>query len=123
MGFDIIRRRRYRGELVLQDVRTIVGRSLARLRPAVVVASPPCTGFSEARVNPLGPTAHDRDGRFTKHGGIDTGARDDALLRPRPADLELVLHTLRVIRESGVRHWASSCAAAKTPSTWSSGKS
>ncbi len=76
IGFDLVRRKAYRGELVLQDIRTIDG---TRLRGAdVVVASPPCEGFSEAR--------SDR-------------------LRPQPADLELVLHTCRVIREAAPRFW------------------
>lgn len=106
IGFDVVRRKAYRGELVLQDVRTIAGRSLTRAGPVAIVASPPCQSYSEARVNPAGPSARGRDGRYLPGHGIDTGARDDALLRPRPADLELVLHTLRVIRESGVRYWA-----------------
>ena len=106
VGYDVVRRRRYRGELVLQDVRTIAGRSLARWRPAVVVASPPCQGFSEARVNPDGRSARGHDGRYLHDHGIDTGPSDAGLLRPAPADLELVLHTLRVIREAAPRFWA-----------------
>lgn len=78
VGFDVIRRKAYRGELVLQDVRTIDGR---RLRgAAVIVASPPCEGFSEGRA--------------------------DVWSRPKPADLELVLHTCRVMREADPRFWA-----------------
>lgn len=77
VGFDLIKRRGYRGELILQDVATIDGR---RLRGAdVIVASPPCVGFS--------------------------AAREDVIGRPAPADLELVLHTLRVIREADPRFW------------------
>lgn len=77
VGFDLIRRRGYRGELVLQDVSTIDGH---RLKDAdVIVASPPCAGFSVGRA--------------------------DVTNRPEPADLELVLHTLRVIREAAPRFW------------------
>ena len=44
IGFDVVRHLEYRGELVLQDVRTVDGRRLRHA--AVIVASPPCPEFS-----------------------------------------------------------------------------
>lgn len=46
IGYDVVRRPAYRGELILQDVRTVDGARLSRLRPRVVVASPPCNRFT-----------------------------------------------------------------------------
>jgi hypothetical protein len=45
IGFDI-ERHDYPGELVLQDVATIDGAQLAKLNPALIVASPPCQAYS-----------------------------------------------------------------------------
>lgn len=45
IGFDVTRFRDYPGELVLQDCLTIDGRRLRSAR--VIVASPPCTEFSQ----------------------------------------------------------------------------
>lgn len=77
VGFDVITRKGYRGELVLQDVSSIDGFRLSRAQ--VIVASPPCDGFSE--------------GRHPKYG------------RPRPADLELVLRTCTIIRQANPLYW------------------
>jgi site-specific DNA-cytosine methylase len=44
IGFDIERFKDYRGDLVIQDIRTINGAKLKSAR--LIVASPPCTEFS-----------------------------------------------------------------------------
>jgi len=77
VGYDVHVRKGYRGELIRQDVSSIDGTRLSRAH--VIVASPPCVGFSEGRGDKIG--------------------------RPAPADLELVLHTLRVIREADPPWW------------------
>lgn len=64
------------------DIRDVSGADFAGA--AVVVASPPCTGFS--RLNYLNP----------KTVGV----------RPRPIDFELVAHALRVIGETQAALWA-----------------
>lgn len=46
IGFDIVRWPEYPGEIVLQDVATIDGRMFRALRPALIVASPPCQAYS-----------------------------------------------------------------------------
>jgi len=45
IGFDI-ERHNYPGELVLQDVATLDGAQVAKLNPALIVASPPCQAYS-----------------------------------------------------------------------------
>lgn len=53
VGFDVVHRPAYRGELVIQDARTIDGR---RLRGAdAIVASPPCTEYTKSSM----PWYHD----------------------------------------------------------------
>lgn len=46
IGFDIVRWPQYPGELILQDVATIDGAMFQPLRPALIVASPPCQAYS-----------------------------------------------------------------------------
>lgn len=46
IGFDVEPFPTYPGELVLQDIRTLDGRQLRSLNPAVIVASPPCQAYS-----------------------------------------------------------------------------
>jgi len=67
----------YQGELVLQDVMTLDGHRLRRLRPRVIVAGPPCTWFSLAR----------------------TSGRDPA------RGMVLVREAMRVIREADPNYW------------------
>jgi len=69
---------RYPGEFVLQDVSTIAGSRLAGA--GIIVASPPCQRFSEARAS-------------RKH---DPATEDD---------LGLLKQAVRVIREAQPRYW------------------
>lgn len=84
VGFDILPKPKdypAGAEYVQADVRQVDG---ARFRgAAVVVASPPCTGFSLARM--MNPNADER---------------------PNAEDFELVLHAVRIIREAQPRFWA-----------------
>jgi len=54
IGYDLVRRPGYRGELVRQDVATISGERL-RGKVHVIVASPPCTWFTHAAAVHRGP--------------------------------------------------------------------
>ena len=47
IGFDVRRDPRYRGQIVIHDVRTLHGLEFASA--GVIVASPPCTEFSRAK--------------------------------------------------------------------------
>lgn len=76
VGFDVVRSRHYRGQLVLQDIRTIDGRRLSGAR--IIVASPPCQEFSRFRM----PWTRRRN--------------------PPEPDLSLVDACYRIAREAGV---------------------
>lgn len=88
-GYDIHRFKDYPGRFVEADVRDLRGSELGD--PVAIVASPPCNGFSV--------------GRFANPQRRHTDSKYDPWKRPNPADLELVLHTLRVIREAAPRYW------------------
>ena len=78
IGFDIVRHDSYPGQLVIQDVRTISGHTM-RGKIAGIIASPPCTEFSQVRHFPSKP-------------------------RPNIAlAMELVEHCWRIAREAGVK--------------------
>ena len=74
IGFDILRSPRYRGQLVLQDIRTLNGWQLKN--GVLIVASPPCDEFS-------------------RHDQPWTRARN-----PPPPDLSIVEACWRIARES-----------------------
>jgi len=82
IGIDVEPQPDYPGEFVRADIRQLDGKQY--LGAVVVVASPPCTGFSSLNF-------------LNKHlRGV----------RPRPMDFELVAHGLRVIGEIAPRFWA-----------------
>jgi hypothetical protein len=80
VGFDVVPEPAYRGEFVRADVRDLDGRRFRGVK--VVVASPPCQGFS--LVNPQ------------RHRGE----------RPNAEDLSCVEATARFIADAGPKWWA-----------------
>lgn len=79
-GYDLEPQPDYPARFVQADVRQLSAADLGE--PAVIVASPPCTGFSLVNASRL---------------------KGD---RPHAADLELLLHAVRLVAEARPRFWA-----------------
>lgn len=89
-GVDIRRFPEYPGDEFTQaDIATVHGDRFAGAR--LIVASPPCQGFSLAS-------------RARRHG-----------TRPAPIDFELLAHALRIIREAQPEYWAIENVAGAVP--------